>query len=203
MNLDYRANLLQSRFDLATRAPTGETETLQDATETSIALCKRSPDEVVRVGGGASAFWVDRYEASVWTTSNGQAGTQVGNDAGDTVTAGLPQNGQHTGRIAPVYALSVSGVLPPRYVTEFQPMEACAASGKQLPDAQQWMRAARGTSDGSGCIINGSAPRRTGQGTACASASDAQGKPRLGFPVHHCSMCHHGIRPFFGVDPVS
>ena len=29
-------------------------------------------DEVVKVGSGGSAFWIDRYEATIWTKSDGR-----------------------------------------------------------------------------------------------------------------------------------
>lgn len=107
-------------------------------------VCAKGPDELVKVGTGGSAFWTDRYEASAWTTPNAQAGTQItDNDEAAYVAAGLPKNGQGTG----VFALSVPNAVPSRALTAIQAMEACAASGKRLPDAQEWLRAARGTAD--------------------------------------------------------
>jgi formylglycine-generating enzyme required for sulfatase activity len=107
-------------------------------------VCAKGKDEVVKVGTGASAFWVDRYEASAWSTPGAQAGTQIAdNSEAAYAGAGLPKNGQGSG----VYALSVANVKPSRVMTWFQAVEMCAASGKQLPDGQQWLRAARGTFD--------------------------------------------------------
>ena len=36
-------------------------------------VCKNNDDQVVKAGTGASAFWIDRYEASVWTAASGGA----------------------------------------------------------------------------------------------------------------------------------
>ena len=46
----------------------------RDTSASGIVLCSRSNDEVVRVGSGNSAFWIDRYEARVFDS----AGTQFG-----------------------------------------------------------------------------------------------------------------------------
>jgi hypothetical protein len=54
-------------------------------------ICRRGNDEVVRVGSGASAFWIDRFEASVWNQPDG-AGTQYG--AGLPYPSTFPVNGQ-------------------------------------------------------------------------------------------------------------
>lgn len=129
-------------------------------------VCAKTGDEVVRVGTGASAFWIDRYEASVWTAASG--GSQIADDnAGAYAAAGLPQNGQV---LTPLYARSVPNVMPSRQLTWFQAVEACAASGKQLPDGVQWLRAARGTVDPDAnnglsnkkCNTSGTGPRNTG-----------------------------------------
>lgn len=107
-------------------------------------VCARGADEIVRVGTGTTAFWIDRYEASTWTTPGGPAdGMQkfAGND--DSTTA-FPKNGQFT---TPHFALSVADVVPSLSITWFQAMEACAAAGKQLPTGQQWLLAARNSAD--------------------------------------------------------
>jgi hypothetical protein len=152
--------------------PTCPEDYARDTTASGIVLCKKGADEVVRVGTGGSTFWIDRYEASIWTTPDGQTGTQVGDGANDLTTAGVPRNGQAAPGSA--YALSIAGVTPKRNVTWFQAVAACTASGKRLPDGQDWLRAAQGTPDGSGCNINGTSPLSTGQGTSCASAWGAQ-----------------------------
>src|SRR5262249_12706208 len=50
-----------------------------DVTIAQYLVCRRGFDEVVRVGTGATAFWADRYEASVWSNPDG-SGTQYGPD---------------------------------------------------------------------------------------------------------------------------
>src|SRR5262249_16884910 len=39
---------------------------IRDLSVPNIVLCKQGVDEVVKVGRKGSAFWIDRYEASVW-----------------------------------------------------------------------------------------------------------------------------------------
>lgn len=102
-------------------------------------------DDVVRVGDGASAFWIDRYEASVWTTPDASAGSQRGLDAPnyqDGPSAVLP-DGEYRG--SPLYARSTIGSVPSAYVTWFQAGELCFASGKRLPSLREWLLAVRGT----------------------------------------------------------
>ena len=75
-------------------------------------LATGGSDQVVKVGMGASAFWIDRYEASVWTTTDGPAnGAQKFAD-GDDSSASFPKNGQV---LTPLYALSVTDVVPGAY----------------------------------------------------------------------------------------
>ncbi len=132
----------------------------------------RGEARLPKVGTGGSAFWIDQYEASVWSAfSAGASDTQYG-IAGDDYPVGFPKNGQLT---TPLYAVSKTGVKPSVGITWFQAVEACAASGKQLPDGQQWLRAARGTTDGAGCNINGTAAsRNTGGAATCRSAWGAE-----------------------------
>lgn len=130
-------------------------------------LCKKGDDEVVKVGVDGSAFWIDRHEASVWTAPEGPAtGMQLFTNADDT-SAGFPKNGQVT---SPLYALSVTGVVPGRNITWFQSAEACRASGKRLPLGDEWLAAARGTRDpgandgfaSNKCNTQGATARSTG-----------------------------------------
>ncbi len=111
---------------------------------TDSTVCTKGKDEVVKVGTGASAFWIDRYEASAWTTKDATAGTQIADNV-DTAyaAAGLQKNGQGKG----VYALSVRDVVPSREMTWFQAQAMCRASGKRLPTGEEWLFAARGTVD--------------------------------------------------------
>lgn len=108
---------------------------------TSSIGCSKGNDQLVKVGTGGSAFWIDKYEASLWMMPSGV--TQVFVTADDSTSA-FPPNGQIT---APLYALSVKNVTPSTRFTWFQAMEACAASGKRLPTGEEWLRAARGTHD--------------------------------------------------------
>jgi hypothetical protein len=142
----------------------------RDPKESAIVLCRMGRDEVVRVGNGASAFWIDRYEGVLSRERDGRDGALLG-DNGEVPS--LPRNGQATG---PVYGLSIKGRLPRHDITWFQANEACRASGKRLPTGDEWQAAARGTpdpgkSDGSDgtCVTAGNTPRRTGNGAKCMS----------------------------------
>lgn len=143
----------------------------RDSSAIGMVLCKRGADEVVRVGKGGSAFWIDRYEASVFENEDG-SGRQFGVGADDYPST-FPKNGQLT---TPVFALSRKDVTPSRYITWFQAQAVCNASGKQLPTRNQWLEAARGTPDpgeNSGsqgqCVTKADGPRRTGMGSVCRS----------------------------------
>jgi hypothetical protein len=87
-------------------------------------------DEVVKVGFGASAFWIDRYEASIYQNPDG-TGTQYGAASQDYPST-FPINGQ--GAVANLlYAQSVAGRTPSTFLSWFQAARACRASGKRLP----------------------------------------------------------------------
>jgi hypothetical protein len=139
-------------------------------------ICRRGNDEVVRVGSGASAFWIDRFEASVWNQPDG-AGTQYG--AGLPYPSTFPVNGQAI-RQNMLYAASRSGVLPSTEITWFQAMRACRASGKRLPTGEEWLEAASLTPDngstltGACHVSEGPDRRNTGVGTLCVSEWGAQ-----------------------------
>ncbi|HMJ54433.1 MAG TPA: hypothetical protein VK540_20265 [Polyangiaceae bacterium] len=84
--------------------------------------------EIVRVGTKAVAFWVDRYEASVWEFSAG-TGTSYGASISDYP---IPITGQlGTGDLG--FAISKASVLRSTYVSWFQADVFCRASGKRLP----------------------------------------------------------------------
>lgn len=162
--------------------PSGYT---RDASATDIVLCRKSIaggafDEVVRVGGGPAAFWIDRYEASVWQNADGSGARYGEGAAGDDYPASFPDNGQAR-RTALLYAIARRDVVPSRYLTWFQMQVACRASGKRLPTNEEWQAAAMGTDDpgvsagaGGNCLTMGTGPRATGLGGACVSAWGAQ-----------------------------
>ncbi len=150
-------------------------------------LCRRGNDEVVRVGRGAGAFWIDRHEATVWSMPDGN-GTLYNSDTEvDLNTLGLARSGEWTDPPpARLYAASVSGRLPARWVTWFQAAELCRASGKRLPTGEEWIAAARGTPDpatnelGDGrerrCLTNVSGPGRTGERAPIVGAIGCQSR---------------------------
>lgn len=158
-------------------------------------VCSRGNDDVVRVGDGPSAFWIDRYEASVWTDNAGTTGSRGRPDVpwgaeGSDYPEGFPRNGQWalppSGIAQPLYAVSRANVIPSSSITWFQAQQACRLSGKQLPTTEQWISAAQGTPDpgadpgtSSNCRTGPGSPRETGAagraGTApCVSIWGAQ-----------------------------
>lgn len=123
----------------------------------------KCPPDSVRV----SSTCVDRFEATVWNipatnkklikkVQRGRAtladligggATQVA-PAGTCSTADYPLSFPNTGNwTAPLYAASISGMLPSACLTWFQAEQACALSGKRLLTNQEWQRAAAGTVD--------------------------------------------------------
>jgi formylglycine-generating enzyme required for sulfatase activity len=87
----------------------------------------------------AGAVCIDRYEASVWSSPTG--GTQYGVSSDDYP---CNDNGQNCTNI---YARSVPGVSPSRFITYFQAQQALANSGKRLPTSAEWQQAVAGTPD--------------------------------------------------------
>lgn len=141
--------------------------------------CARGSDEVVKVGTGASAFWVDRFEAAIFQGAGG-AGKQYGT-AADDYPASFPKNGARSGGFVELYAVSMTGVTPSGFMTWFQAQQACRASGKRLPSDEEWLAAASGTSDPGQsdgknglCRTKAVGSRKTGQGGSCMSAWGAE-----------------------------
>ncbi len=147
-------------------------------------LCRRELragvfDDLVRVGAGEGAFWIDRFEAGVWTSADAVGGRLGAIE--DDYPASFPDDGQWS---AAAYARSVEGVGPSRYLTWFQAHEACRASGKRLPRMAEWFLAARGTPDPGASDGTGGTCRTTGDGlrlgygaadsAGCASAAGAR-----------------------------
>jgi formylglycine-generating enzyme required for sulfatase activity len=158
------------------------------ATAPGVVLCRRELrsgvfDEVVRVGDGEGAFWIDRFEAGVWSATD-TSGTRHG-VTGDDYPATFPDDGQWT---AAVYARSVEGAGPSRFLTWFQAQEACRASGKRLPTMPEWFLAARGTID----------PQASdGSAGACRTSGDTVRAAHGAGESANC-VSHWGARDMFG-----
>lgn len=139
-------------------------------------------DEVVRVGVGASSFWIDRFEATVFTISAAPT-TMARGGACEGYGDEFPPNGEW---ITPLFAESRGEGVPARCVTWFQASEMCRLSGKRLPQSDEWIAAARGTLDPiapdgrttGGCRTAvgtlGSRPRDARDGVGCVSAWGAR-----------------------------
>ncbi len=165
----------QQRLTAEPDCPRGYT---RDGTAMGIVLCRKplaggAFDEVVRVGSGPSAFWIDRFEASVNVADNASGLWLFGERNSD---GALPPNGQWDRSSPPAFALSVATRLPARHITWFQADEACRASGKRLPMSAEWLTASRGTVDpganvgaNTRCNTSGSTLRATGGGGGCRS----------------------------------
>jgi hypothetical protein len=97
-------------------------------------VCKKGDDEVVKVGTGASAFWIDRYEASVWTAASG--GTQIADN--DKPRTRQPC-GQRSGRHAAVRAQ--------RGGRDAQPDDDVVPGSALLPRERQAAADRRGVAD--------------------------------------------------------
>ena len=124
-------------------------------TLTATVHARRCPADSVQVGD----VCVDKYEASVWSTTDARTigkiqrgkiasaleivGTQHGT-ASDDYGADCPDN---AAGCTDYYAVSVAGVTPARFITQFQAMAACRNAGKHLATNQEWQAAALGTPD--------------------------------------------------------
>jgi formylglycine-generating enzyme required for sulfatase activity len=105
---------------------------------------------------------IDRYEVSVWSSPTG--GTRYGASSDNYP---CNDNGQNCDNI---YARSVAGVTPSRFITYFQAQRALANSGKRLPTNAEWQMAVAGTPNSTGCNVDpGGAVANTGANTGCVS----------------------------------
>lgn len=193
--------------------PVGYERATDPAFTGDMRLCQRSRleggarvvyDEVVRVGMGASAFWIDRYEASVWQQPDG-TGARYPATGPMQWPSSFPRSGQWTTRL---YSVSRRAVDPSGSVSWFQAQWACRASGKRLPTGEEWLAAAHGTpdllagSDGldGACITTGSRSRQTGRGSRCVSrewgAEDMIGNLREWTADWHASLGSSRVSPF-------
>jgi formylglycine-generating enzyme required for sulfatase activity len=185
--LQAKLDAIQAKFDaLQTKVDAlGDTECPQggyvrDKGVTDHIVCKKGQpaDEVVKVGNGGSAFWIDRYEAVVIDAATGMPA--------DPGLATFPPSGQWTTATAPVFAQSRKGILPSASFSWFQANEACRAAGKRLPLGDEWLSAARGTPDPGAsagaagrCNTDSASARvaggaQTGDATACVSSWGAE-----------------------------
>lgn len=102
---------------------------------TTALLCRRGNDQVVRVGSGSSAFWMDRFLNSVWTGRDG-TGTRLD----DMRMAPMDIVGGGTADLFPV---SMVGVPTTGYVSVFQGSILCRTVGKRLPTVDELIAASR------------------------------------------------------------
>lgn len=117
----------------------------------------------------AGAVCIDKYEASVWSSPTG--GTQYGIGSDDYP---CDDEGHDCTNI---YARSVPGEAPSRYITYFQAQQALANVGKRLPSNAEWQQAVAGSpdpgpdNDTTDCHVDGGpgAPIATGSRSACVS----------------------------------
>ena len=109
----------------------------------------------------AGDFCIDRYETSVWSSPTG--GTQYGATSDDYP---CNDNGQDCTNI---YARSVAGVTPSRFITWFQAQQALANSGKRLPTNAEWQLAVAGTPNSTACNVSTGSVANTGSFGGCVS----------------------------------
>ena len=122
-------------------------------------------DKMVKVG----SVCIDKFEASVWSKPNG--GTQYGISLDNYPCSDTGEDCK-----GEIYARSVKGVPPSRFITWFQAQQALANSGKRLVTNAEWQMAAAGTPDpgdtptGEDCNTDSSGPEMTGARENCVSA---------------------------------
>ena len=137
-------------------------------------------DEMVKVGN----FWIDRHEASVFAEPN-CTGTQYGGNFNNWEETGatlgnnqgyFARNGNWTKKL---YACSIPGVSPSRWLTFFQAQQACHLADKYLCTNEEWQAAASGTPD------PGAFPHPSLEPPGCSSSDPIPGK---------CNTCSSGPR---------
>jgi Sulfatase-modifying factor enzyme 1 len=133
---------------------------------------------------------VDKYEASVWETTNAKLVAKIRAGTAtliDLISAGAQQRGVLGDDYGPecpatgngctnVYAVSIAGVVPSRFLTWFQAVAAARNSGKRLAASAEWQAAALGTPDpgtddgSTNCNVqNPLVPVTTGSRSGCVS----------------------------------
>ena len=155
------------------------------ATPAAEAAKKGCPPDAVQSG----ATCLDKYEASVWQTTNAGLITQIKNGtvtlaaltaagaiqrgaASDDYGAGCPDTGNGC---VDFYAVSIPGVTPSAFLTWFQAAAAARNAGKRLPTNAEWQAAALGTPETepplgpADCNTNSSGATLTGARANCVS----------------------------------
>ena len=133
---------------------------------------------------------IDQYEASVWSIPNQKTtnaplvekvrnGTATRNDlnAGGATQLGTAasdypckDNGNNCKN--KIFAVSIPGVTPARFITWFQAQMACANALALLPTNAEWQVAAQGTPDpgvAPGCNVSSGVVHQTGASAECKS----------------------------------
>jgi hypothetical protein len=134
--------------------------TADTATSASVVACEApvaGAGEMVKAG----AVCIDKYEASVWSSPTG--GTQYGISGDDYPCSDTGEDCSN------VYARSVPGVPPSRFISWFQAQQALANSGKRLPTNAEWQQAVAGTPGGAPCNVASTGPVNTGSAGGCVS----------------------------------
>ena len=104
---------------------------------------------------------VDKYEASVWETTNAKLVAKIRGGTAtviDLLSGGAVQHGLLGDDFGPgcpdtgngctnFYAVSIPGVVPARFITWFQAVATARNSGKRLATNAEWQAAALGTPD--------------------------------------------------------
>jgi len=150
-----------------------------------LALLGGCAADAVKVGPAC----VDKYEASVWWTQNAAliqkirlstvtaadltapAAAQLGTQPGVFEAYGCDATGNGAG-CKEVYAVSIPGVVPSRYMTWFQAAAAARNAGKRFPTNAEWQAAALGTPEGS-CNTSSGVVAATGTSAGCVSHAGA------------------------------
>ena len=149
------------------------------------------PSDSVQVG----PVCVDKYEASVWEIplTNTQLIKKVKDGKAteaDLIAGGAVQRGVSSGNYpcsvngndcSTIFAVSIPGVTPSRFITWFQAQQAAANSGKRLLTNAEWQMAAAGTVDpgandglaNTKCNTDSAGVRETGNAGATPAGTDS------------------------------
>lgn len=129
-------------------------------------------DEVVKVGRGATAFWIDRYEAGIYHVATGaqlNAAASSGGASTEIEMVGLLRNGRPPMRVGETPLAISRAAMPTVNVTWFQANMACRAAGKRLATGDEWLAAAAGTADDAACNVSGTVARAASMTGSCRS----------------------------------